>query len=149
MAKSYWNMDKEQLFNLCEEREIHFKEEPSQKEIVRALFDWDKDQGSLTEVVVEDEEGKLVRPSKIVEGMEMITVVFHNKDENDLPYVPLGLNGKFFYIPKDVEVRIPKVLITSVIDTAIETRTLTKKRSDGKIVYEYKNIKRFPYSVIE
>lgn len=148
MAKSYWNTSKEELLEYCKEREIFFKTEPTQKDIVHALFDWDKENGQLSEVVEEDEEGKLV--SEIDKKREgLITVIFHNKSEQDMPYVFIGLNGTSYYIPKDREVTIPKVLIESVIDNAVEVQITSKKNHLGKIVYSEKKIQRFPYTIVQ
>ena len=148
MAKSYWNTSKEELLDLCEKRELHFKDKPSQKEIVHALFDWDKEYGHLAEAMEEDDVGEIVDPNA-KKKQELVTVIFHNTDREDVPYVFIGFNGKSWYIPKDREVTIPKVLITSVIANAVETKITTKKNKEGKIVLEYKNIQRFPYTVVE
>lgn len=149
MAKSYWNTNKEDLLDLCEKRELHFKEKPSQREIVHALFDWDKEFGHLEEVVEEDEEGLSINPNVEKKREDLMTVIFHNTEREDVPYVFIGFNGRAWYIPKDIEVTIPKVLITSVIADAVETRITPKKNKDGKIVYDHKKIQRFPYTVVD
>ena len=150
MAKSYWNLTRTELEAECEKREIFFKVKPDQRAMVNELFDHDKEHGNLTEVIKEDEEGKIVEAvSTIKQKREgLITVIFHNKDEQDAPYVYVGLNGKSYYIPKDVEVTIPKDLI-SVVNDAIETRITSKKNRDGKIIYEEKRIQRFPHTIVQ
>ena len=144
--KSYWNTPKKVLLELCVKREMCFEEEPTQREIVLALFDWDKENGTLSEVIEEDEDGKVLSDID-KKREELITVIFHNKDEQDTPYVYIGLNGKSYYIPKDQECTIPKVLM-GVIDDAIETRIYSKKNRDGKMVHEEKRINRFPYTIV-
>lgn len=147
--KSYWNYSKEELFDACEKRGISFEETPSQKEIVETLFAWDREHGTLDEVVELDENQNIVNPRSRRYKEEMINVIFHNKDEQDLPYVPIGLNGRFFYIPKDQPVLIPKTLITSVIKDAIEVKISPRRTVDGKIVYDERKVQRFPYSIVE
>jgi hypothetical protein len=145
--KSYWNTPKAKLLELCVEREICFEEEPSQKEIILALFDHDKEHGTIEEVLEEDEDGVAEEVKRKRE--ELITVIFHNKDEQDIPYVFIGLNGRSWYIPKDKEVTIPKILITSIIKDAVEVRITPRKNRLGKIVWEEKKVQRFPYSVVD
>ena len=145
--KSYWNMPKAKLYEICAEREIYFEEEPDQKGLIMALFDYDKENGTIDEVFEADESGELAEIKRKQD--ELITVIFHNKDEQDIPYVFVGLNGRSWYIPKDREVTIPKVLITSVINDAVEVKINPRKNREGKIVWEEKKVQRFPYSVVD
>ena len=148
MSKSYWNTSKKELLELCEKKDIFFKNEPTQKEIVHKLFDWDKDNGGLEEPFEEDEDGAIV--SEMERKREgLITVIFHNKSEQDMPYVFIGLNGKSYYIPKDREVTIPKILIESVIDNAVEVQITSKKNHLGKMIYTERKIQRFPYTIVQ
>ena len=145
--KSYWNAPKKELLSLCSVREICFEEEPHQRDIILALFDHDKEHGTIDEVFEEDESGKLADIKRKQD--ELITVIFHNKDEQDIPYVFIGLNGRAWYIPKDREVTIPKILVTSVIKDAVEVKISPRKNRLGKIVWEEKRVQRFPYSIVD
>lgn len=150
MARSYWNYKLEELETECLKREIHFEEKPDQRTMVHALFDWDKENGSLEEAHMEDEDGKLAMKEdlrKIDPERKMVKVIFHSKDEQDIPYVFIGLNGKAFYLPREKEIEVPRILLR-VLDDAIETKFIPRTTGDGKIVYDERRVQRFPYSVL-
>jgi len=146
MAKSFWNMKMEELERECLKREIHFEEKPDQRAMVHALFDWDKENGELKEAMMEDEEGNVEEIKKSAdEDRQLVKVIFHSKDEQDIPYVFIGLNGKSFYFPRDIEITLPRMLLR-VVDDAIETKFIPRKTSDGRIVYDERRVQRFPYT---
>jgi hypothetical protein len=147
MAKSLWNYTRQELLTECSKREIFFKEKPSQKDLVEAVQTWNAEHGQLDEVVELDEKNEIVSPEE-KRKEEMVKVIFHSKDEQDLPYVPAGLNGRFFYFPRDIEISIPKAVLNSSIKDAVEVKLMPKVSKDGKIYYEEKRVTRFPYSLV-
>jgi hypothetical protein len=113
--------------------------------MIQKLFDYDMERGVVDEVIEQDIDGKVQEP-EVQKKVEALRVVFHNTNEQDLPYVFIGLNGRAFYIPKDREVMIPKELL-QVINDSIEIRMKPFRKRDGSMGYSEQMIQRFPYTV--
>lgn len=81
--------------------------------------------------------------------LELVKVVFHAADENALPYVPVGHNGRAYYIPVDMEVDVPKYILDSCIKDAVEEKMMPiKDLATGGIKWVYRKIQRYPYTVV-
>lgn len=104
--------------------------------------------GGINEGVVEDENGVV---GKIAgkEKTEYWKVVFHNTATDDIPYVFVGHNGKAFYIPKEMEVIVPKYILMSCIKDAIEYKHVQITDTDGTITHKTRPIQRYPYTIVE
>lgn len=145
MAINYAVLKNTQLTDLCSERDI-LLDRPIRGEMIKALMKWDMEQGEAEEMLEIDEEGEIVN-SETKPEEETVKVTFHSKDEQDAPYVFVGLNGKGFYLPKETEIVIPKVLL-NVIDDAIEYRFEQFKDNQGRTKFRPKKIHRFPYTIL-
>lgn len=81
--------------------------------------------------------------------LELRKVVFHSIGEQDIPYVPIGHNGRAFYIPKEIEVEVPKFILDSCIKDAVEDRMYPYTEVDGTINWRIRKVQRFPYSFVD
>lgn len=81
--------------------------------------------------------------------LELRKVIFHSVGEQDIPYVPIGHNGRAFYIPKEVEVEVPKFILDSCIKDAVEERMFPYTEHDGTINWKVRKVQRFPYSFVD
>jgi hypothetical protein len=84
-----------------------------------------------------------------VEKLELRKVIFHSIGEQDIPYVPIGHNGRAFYIPKEIEVDIPQFILDSCIKDAVEDRMYPYTEPDGRINWKVRKVQRFPYSFVD
>jgi hypothetical protein len=108
------------------------------------------------DVSYEDNDGK-IRPEVIkqlekeqdIPKLMLSRVIFHNTGETDLPYVPVGHNGRAFYIPKEIEVDVPDYILDSVLKDAIEHRMFPQVLQNGQIKWITRKVQRFPYSIIK
>jgi hypothetical protein len=103
-----------------------------------------------TVIITEDEEVEEYNPKiklhRRLSGM-MVQITFFNSDENDLPYVQMGLNGMALIIPREVKQWIPKEFIDGVLNNAIATKMKMDVDRDGKIRYIPKRVPRFTHTV--
>lgn len=102
-----------------------------------------------------DDDGKIapaiaeqLRVEAEVAVLMVSRVIFHNTGETDLPYVPIGHNGRAFYVPKEIEVDVPDYLLDSVIHDAVEHRMFPQVLQNGQIKWITRKVQRFPYSII-
>lgn len=145
--KSYWNMTKDSLKTIIEDRGIKDIDTENRNEMVEALLAYDKNKGEVAEAGVENDlTGK---EEEMPKEVPLVKVQFHNVREGEPPYVFLGHNGKSFYIPKEVPVIVPEFLLKSVVKDAIEHRLQPVVKSNGNIEYKATAVQRFPYSYIE
>jgi len=88
---------------------------------------------------------------KSLESIEKkaVQVIFYSMEENDMPYVQLGLNGKGFYIPKEVEVWIPHELVEGCLRNAVMDKMVMDIDHKGNIRYKIKKVPRFQYSILD
>jgi hypothetical protein len=110
--------------------------------------------GKVREVIVQDEEGsvKTLDPTvkmngTVLSGM-MIEIEFFNVDENDLPYVQLGLQGTALTIPRERPYWIPKEFLDGCLKYTVTTKLkMDVNRQTGKISYIPKAVPRFQYTI--
>lgn len=69
-----------------------------------------------------------------------VIVIAPGQSENDLNYVPAGLNGLGFKFPRDEEIIVPHIVVTECLDHAIEHKTTQSK---GGLIL--RKVQRFPY----
>ena len=103
----------------------------------------------------DDEDGKIapavaeqLRVEAELAVLMVSRIIFHNTGETDLPYVPIGHNGRAFYVPKEIEVDVPDYLLDSVIKDAVEHRMFPQVLQNGQIQWITRKVQRFPYSII-
>lgn len=105
------------------------------------------DEQKMVEV---DDDGNILEDAiKDIPKLELVKVMFHATNENSLPYVPVGHNGRAFYIPVEKEVDIPKYILRSCIKDAVEERMYPDVGVDGKINWRLRKVQRFPYTIIQ
>lgn len=68
--------------------------------------------------------------------------IFEGGQANDLPYVPLGINGFVIKVPRGVDVILPKEFVTECLQNAIQEITV---KSQGGLVT--RPVHRFPFNV--
>lgn len=99
-------------------------------------------------LVVEDEEtGEKTSPEVIKK--KAVQIIFYSMEENDIPYVQLGLNGKAYYIPKEKEIWIPHELIEGCLKNAVMTKLQMDIDQKGNIRYIPKQVPRFNYNILD
>lgn len=110
---------------------------------------------SINEYEARDAEEKIAETEKKIEkekaacpDLKLIKVIFHSTGENDLPYVPVGINGAFFYFPKEREIKVP-VYIINVLKDAVEDRMFPENTDRGRVEWKVRKVQRFPYSIVE
>lgn len=137
--KTYAQMTKEETTQLCEERGI----DPTlpRKDIFAALKEWDE-----KGLRVEGEDG--IEELEVDDSKDWQKVIFHSTREDDLGYLYVGLNGKGYYIKKEEEITVPKILLDGPIKDAVEIHEEPYKGMDGKIHYRIKKVHRFPYTIV-
>jgi hypothetical protein len=69
--------------------------------------------------------------------------IFRGSNKQDLPYVPLSLNGLVLKVPRDQEVIIPHAFVADCLDLCVED--ITVKSQGGYVTHP---AHRFPYSFI-
>lgn len=157
---NYMTKKSEELYTLMEKYEL-IKEDYLQpngglnrKKLANILKLIDATTGKVDEVVAVTADGDVeeqpatpkVKLHKNLSGM-MVQTTFYNSNENDLPYVQLGLNGIALIIPREKKVWIPKEFIDGVLQNAIATKMKMDVDSHGKIRYIPKNVPRVQHTV--
>lgn len=130
---NYFKLTSDELQALCKETGVEYS--TNRKEMINKI---------------RAAKGELVEPEEDKKGMrkeDFVVVIFHNKDEQDLPFLYVGVNGKSWYIPKEKEVLIPKYIL-GVINDAVEVKFIQKKAQDGRPYMEEKKVHRFPYTIV-
>jgi hypothetical protein len=143
---NYWNLTIAAVKEMITERDLDMNllETPfNRKEAIKALQIDDMKSGDGSDLLVEDEDGQLI---DVETRTEVIKVRFHNTIQDRTPYVYVGFAGKSYYIPKEEDIYIPKILIDAVINDAVETHTEMVTLANGKIQHVEKKIMRFPYT---
>lgn len=74
-------------------------------------------------------------------------VIYPGRDENDLSYVPLSINGFCIKAPRDVEIILPHIFVTECLDHAVETKVTQAKDRSGQLTggLILRSAHRFPY----
>jgi hypothetical protein len=114
----------------------------------------DVQMGKVKEAVAIEEDGTIKdhtpetdkKLHKSLSGM-MVEITFYSSDENDLPYVQLGLNGIALIIPRELKTWIPREFIDGVLQNAIMTKMKMDVSDGGKIRYIPKQVPRFQHTV--
>jgi hypothetical protein len=160
MAKNYMGMKNEELFELIEKYDLDKEDYLSKdngslnrKKLSNILKLIDIQAGRLDEVTLVDDEGDVKEQPPVptrkfhkhLSGI-MAQITFYNTNENDLPYVQLGLNGLALMVPREKKVWIPKEFIDGVLQNAIAT-SMKMQVVEGKIKYIPKNVNRVQYTV--
>jgi len=158
MATNYMGMKDEELTALMDKYgidPIEYKNDNgslNRKKLVGVLRIVEMAVGKATETLVMDQRGDVTthdpkqKIHKNLSGM-MVLITFFNHEEQDLPYVQLGLNGIALHIPREVESWIPKEFIDGVLLNAVTTKLKMDVDRDGKIRYIPKQVPRMSYTV--
>lgn len=151
---NYMTQKTEKLLDLADLRGIdkneHYNEKGSlnRKTLCDALRALDiAEKKPIDQVVTEDEEGKITSPEVI--KRKAVQIIFYSMEENDMPYVQLGLNGKAYYIPKEKEVWIPHELIAGCLKNSVMTKLVMDIDHKGNIRYIPKKVPRFNYNILD
>lgn len=104
------------------------------------------------EVVAADAEAKVENPAVSEVEAEpkekTVRVIFHAQEgANNTPYVFIGVNGRSFYIPREVEYDLPEAAL-NVIKDAVEIVVEQRKDQSGAPYLVEKRVPRFAYSVV-
>lgn len=147
MQKNYWVLKDSELKQMLADHGITL-EPYSRKQAVPLIK-----MAESKEVVVEESDGKLTNTAGLLKDennqLMVTTVIFHNTSEQDVPYVPVGHNGKAFYIPRETEVEVPDYILNSCIKDAIEDRLIPEVGYGGTINWKKRKVQRFPYTIVE
>jgi hypothetical protein len=142
--KNKWSWKDSEIVALMEQYGLDIPKPFNRKEAITAINDFEaKD----AEEKIAGTEKQIEEEQKIDPNRKLITVMFHSVGEQDLPYVPVGINGAFFYFPKEKEIKVPKFIL-DVLKDAVEDR-MYPENIDGKIVWKKRRVQRFPYSIID
>jgi hypothetical protein len=160
MSTNYMSMKDVDLLELIEKYELDKEDymaksgSVNRKKLSNILKLVDVQTGKTKEAVSIDIDGNVEdhKPEsngklhKMLSGM-MVQITFYSTDENDLPYVQLGLNGIGLIVPREKKVWIPKEFIDGVLQNAIMTKMKMDVDRDGKIRYLPKQVPRFQHTV--
>lgn len=69
--------------------------------------------------------------------------IFRGVSKHDLSYVPLGLNGLMFKVPRDEVVILPRVVIQGCLEHAVETILVPTENG-----YVMRSAHRFPFQTL-
>ena len=142
---SYWNMKDDEIQSEIKARKLDYDlDQYSRKTAIESLKVSDVYLGKATEALEDD--GENINETMAKKGY--VKVRFFNTAEDETPYVFIGHNGKSYYIPKEEDVWVPKILLKSVIKDAVETR-MESKKINGKIQQVSKQYQRFPYQLVD
>ena len=147
MQRNYWVLKDSELKQMLEDHGIKLEKFSRKQAIPLIKMAEEKD------VVIEEPDGKIKDTAGLLkdkEGQLMVTtVIFHNTSEQDLSYVPVGHNGKAFYIPRETEVEVPDYILNSCIKDAIEERLVAEVGMNGDINWKKRKVQRYPYTIVE
>ena len=159
MSKNYMSCKNEELeeciktYGLDREDYLNEKKELNRQKLNNILKIIDVQVGKAKEAIAVKEDGT-VMDNKVSNGKlhkslsgVMVEITFYSSDENDLPYVQLGLNGIGLIIPRELKTWIPKEFIDGVLQNAIATKMKMDVDRDGKIRYIPKQVPRFQHTV--
>lgn len=149
--QNYWTWKDSELKSQLEDYKINLPDGVYDRKLaIEAIKEKEKD--LIGNGFVEDVEGEKTLVEKMKEKeptLELVKVIFHSTGEQDLPYVFVGHNGRGFYIPKEIEVDVPKYILNSSIKDAVEDRMMPKVETDGSINWIIRKVQRFPYSIVD
>jgi len=120
----------------------------NRKGLCDALRAQDIEMKKPIDVVMEKEEaGELTAVETISE--KAVKIIFYSMEENDMPYVQLGLNGKALYVPKEAEVWIPHKYVEGCLRNAVMDKMIMDIDHKGNIRYKIRKVPRFQYSILD
>lgn len=110
----------------------------------------------LREAMLKEAQGDINETKTYIDALKekeptliLRKVIFHSTSETDIPYVPVGHNGRAFYLPKETPIEVPKYILDSCIKDAVEERMYPETNMQGDINWKIKKVQRFPYSIVE
>lgn len=121
----------------------------NRKALCDALRAQDIENKQPIDVVIEKDEGEEGVHTLEVISEKAVQIIFYSMEENDMPYVQLGLNGKALYIPKEVEVWIPHKYIEGCLRNAVMDKMVMDIDRKGNIRYRIKKVPRFQYNILD
>jgi hypothetical protein len=157
--KNYFGMKNEELFELIDKYELEKSDYMTdtgalnRKKLSNILKMIDVAAGRIEAPVIIDEDSdnleELKPTTKLHKGLSgmMVKITFYSSDENDLPYIQLGLNGIALLVPRERKVWIPKEFVDGVLQNAIATKMKMDVSSTGKIRYIPKQVPRVQHTV--
>jgi hypothetical protein len=149
---NYWTWKDSELIEELKSYKIEM-EEYDRKKAIALIKRAEIERGDGTEMAIESEEGDSLDMNdlkpKDTPKLILSRVIFHNTSDQDLPYVPVGHNGKAFYIPREVEVDIPDYILDSCIKDAVEERMVPEVSPTGDINWKTRKVQRFPYTIVK
>jgi len=151
---NYNNMKNADLIDLAKARGmdtskfINKNDSLNRKEISDALRAGDiRSKGSIDIPVEINEAGDVTSIEKIEK--KACQIIFYSMEENDLPYVQLGLNGKALYIPKEMECWIPHEYVEGCLRNAVMDKMVMDINHKGDIRYMIKKVPRYQYNILD
>jgi len=142
--QAYWKMKKDELISILIEKNIPFDPDKFDRKVaIDQLVEMDAAAGLLEEPVeLNDEE--VAGPPKI--RREYVDIVFRNQD-GEPKYVPLGLQGRFLYLPRECLCRIPAEFM-EVVRHAV-TDKIVQYEKDGKLHQRTVRVPRLVYEIVD
>jgi len=137
-------MKKDELISILIEKNIPFDPDKFDRKVaIDQLVEMDAAAGLLEEPVeLNDEE--VAGPPKI--RREYVDIVFRNQD-GEPKYVPLGLQGRFLYLPRECLCRIPAEFM-EVVRHAV-TDKIVQYEKDGKLHQRTVRVPRLVYEIVD
>lgn len=143
---NYWTWKDSEIVQQLEDYELQVPSPFNRKQAIETLkqFEMDKTADDIAETMKAIKQEKIEKPKLV-----MIKVIFHSTGEEDMPYVPIGHNGRAFYLPKEQEILVPKYLLDSCIKDAVEHRLMPKVETNGDVNWIVRKVQRFPYTIVD
>ena len=145
MAINYWKIPNEDLIKLCVLFGIeHDPENFNRKDIIPLIIEKHAEAGQLTGAVAHDDEGNEVDLKK---EKDTFNIIFYNQDGQP-KYVYLGHNGHSLYLPREVNLCLPKKFL-GVIRDAVQIKVVPKQLPDGRTKGTTEmRVPRFSYQIL-
>jgi len=150
MKKSLWNRKDSEIQQILEEYGIEMKEGYDRKKAIPLIQDFEKKLETGESVLAGEKDKNYIEELKKTQPKLRLTrCIFHNTQENAMPYIFVGHNGKGYYIPKETEVDVPDYILDSCIKDAIEERLFPEQQMNGDIQWKKRKLQRFPYTIVK
>lgn len=151
---NYWTWKDSEIIQELKGYSIDMGQDYDRKKAIALLKQAEAYRGQATDMTAVDEEGAAVEriedlKLKGEKELMLTKVIFHNTNDQDLPYVFVGHNGKAFYIPREVEVNVPDYILNSCIKDAVEERLIPQVGPTGDINWKTRKVQRFPYTIVK
>jgi len=145
--KNHWQMKDSEIKQMLDEYGIKLEGEYKRQDAIPKIKEFEE-KLEKGEIVLEGAKGDFLEEIKKAK-LRVTTCVFHNTQENGMPYIFVGHNGKGYYIPKETEVDVPDYILDSCIKDAIEERLYPEQQMNGDIKWVKRKIQRFPYTIVK